>query len=398
VSEAFLSLVVPAETKIVMVVMDGLGGIRAAGRGSELAEANTPNLDALALEGSSGVHTVVRPGVTPGSGAGHLALFGYDPLAYALGRGVLSAAGTGFDLLPGDVAARVNFCTLDAAGNVADRRAGRLPTEENQRLCSLLGEKLAIEGADVFIQAERDHRALLVLRGEGLTPDVADTDPQRTGVPPSPPLPARPAAAKTASIVRELLGQVAEILHGEAANFILLRGFDTLHELPSFADRYSLDACAIAGYPTYAGLARILGMASLPLQPTFADEVAALEQSWRQHDFFYIHQKKTDSAAEDGDFEKKMAAIEEVDAQIPRIRALKPDVICITGDHATPSQLKAHSWHPVPVVMWGPRTGADEATRFDEETARHGALGQIKGTDVMPLMLAAADRLTKFGA
>jgi 2,3-bisphosphoglycerate-independent phosphoglycerate mutase len=397
-SEAFLSLVVPAETKIVMVVMDGLGGITTAERGSELAEANTPNLDALAREGSSGVHTVVRPGVTPGSGAGHLALFGYDPLAYALGRGTLSAAGIGFDLFPGDVAARVNFCTLDAAGNVADRRAGRIPTEENQRLCALLREKLAIEGAEVFIQTERDHRALLVLRGEGLTPGVADTDPQRTGVPPSPPSQTRPAAAKTASIVRELLGQAAGILRGETANFILLRGFDTLHELPTFLGRYRLNACAIAGYPMYAGLARILGMASLPLQPTFAGEVTALEQSWPQHDFFYVHQKKTDSAAEDGDFDAKIAAIEEVDAQIPRIRALEPDVICITGDHATPSQMKSHSWHPVPVVMWGPQVGADQAIHFDEETARHGALGQIKATDVMPLMLAAASRLTKFGA
>lgn len=397
-SELVPNLVTTAATKIVLVVIDGLGGFRSDERGSELHAATTPNMDRLAREGSSGLLTVVAPGVTSGSGAGHLSLFGYDPLVYELGRGALSAAGVGFHLQAGDVAARVNFCTLDDAGTVVDRRAGRIPTDENRRLCAkVLAGLKAPEGVEIFLQTEQDHRALLVLRGAGLDCRLADTDPQITGVPPKPPLAHDPAAEATAALLVDLLGQVRTLLAGEKANYVLLRGFDTLRPMPLFPQRYQLRAQGIAIYPMYTGIARILGMDVTTATQGLAEEAEILAQTWEDHDFFYFHHKKADSAGEDGDFDRKAAAIADVDAVIPDILALKPDVVCITGDHATPSQLRSHSWHPVPFVMWGPHVGVDGVAVFDEEAARDGGLGRIFGKELMTLMLAAAGRLIKFG-
>ena len=392
-------LVTEGATKIVLVLIDGLGGVRTDERGSELHAARTPNMDRLAREGSSGLHTVITPGVTSGSGAGHLAVFGYDPLVYELGRGALSAAGVGFPLKPGDVAARVNFCTLDANGNIADRRAGRIPTDENARLCvKILSDLVPPAGVEVFLETEREHRALLVLRGEGLSPHLLDTDPQVTGLPPRPPTATVPEAVETAAHLSDILAQVAVALQGEKANFLLLRGFDTLRELPLFPARYQLRAQGIAIYPMYTGIARILGMDVTTVVGGVTEELEALRDSWADHDFFYFHHKKADSAGEDGDFDRKVAAIEEIDAVIPDIAALNPDVICITGDHATPSQLRSHSWHPVPFVLWGPRVGVDGVDVFDEEASLAGAYGSILGKELMGLMLAAAGRLIKYGA
>jgi 2,3-bisphosphoglycerate-independent phosphoglycerate mutase len=399
VSEIVPRLVSPATTKIVLVLVDGLGGFRTDERGSELHAARTPNLDRLAHEGSSGLHTVVAPGVTSGSGAGHLAVFGYDPLVYELGRGALSAAGVGFALKPGDVAARVNFCTLDERGNIIDRRAGRIPTEENARLCvKILAELKPPDGVEVFLDTEREHRALLVLRGEGLSAHLLDTDPQVTGVPPKTPTATGPEAVETAGYLADILAQVAVSLQGEKANFLLLRGFDTLRDLPLFPERYQLRAQAVAIYPMYTGIARILGMDVTTVTGGVPEELEALQESWAGHDFFYFHHKKADSAGEDGDFDRKVAAIEEIDAAIPDIAALSPDVICVTGDHATPSQLRSHSWHQVPFVLRGPRVGVDGVEAFDEEAARSGGYGSILGKELMGLMLAGAGRLIKFGA
>ncbi len=398
-NEIVPKLITEAKTKVVLVLVDGLGGVRTDERGSELHAATTPNLDRLAREGSSGLHTVIAPGVTSGSGAGHLAVFGYDPLVYELGRGALSAAGVGFPLKPGDVAARVNFCTLDANGDIIDRRAGRIPTAENSRLCvKILAGLHPPEGVEVFLETEREHRALLVLRGDGLSPHLLDTDPQVTGLPPRPPTATGPEAAETAAHVANILAQVRLLLAGEQANFLLLRGFDTLRELPLFPARYQLRAQAIAIYPMYTGIARILGMDVTTVTGGVAEELDALRESWADHDFFYFHHKKADSAGEDGDFDRKVAAIEEIDAAIPGIAALDPDVICVTGDHATPSQLRSHSWHPVPFALWGPRVGIDGVEVFDEEAARNGGYGSILGKDVMGLMLAGAGRLIKYGA
>jgi 2,3-bisphosphoglycerate-independent phosphoglycerate mutase len=389
----------PEGRKALLLVMDGLGGYRTVQRGSELAEARTPNLDRLAGEGSLGLHDPVTRGITPGSGAGHLGLFGYDPLAYEIGRGALSAAGIGFELRPGDVAARVNFATLDGDGRVVDRRAGRLPTEEAAGICELLAREVRLDGAELFIRPEREHRGLLVLRGEGLSPDLADTDPQREGVPPLDPEARSPEAKRTADLVRSFLDQARSLLAGrERGNFLLLRGFDTHKELPSFPDRYRVKALAVAAYPMYVGISRLLGFDTHQVDGAAPEEVAALAELLPDHDFVFMHIKKTDSAGEDGDFDRKVAAIEEVDAVVPRMLDAGVEVLAVTGDHSTPAQMAAHSWHPVPVLLWGGTAAADGLPGFDEVNCRQGSLGRFEAKHLMPQLLAAAGRLAKYGA
>ena len=389
----------PEGRKALLLVMDGLGGYRTVERGSELTEAATPNLDRLAREGSLGLHDPVTRGITPGSGAGHLGLFGYDPLAYEIGRGALSAAGIGFELLPGDVAARVNFCTLDADGIVVDRRAGRLPTEEAAAICELLTREVKLDGAEFFLEPEREHRGLLVLRGQGLERDVLDTDPQVTGVAPFEPQARTPEARGTAALVKSLLDQARALLADrERGNFLLLRGFDSLKDLPSFALRYQVKALAIAAYPMYVGISRLLGFETHQVEGAAKEEVDALEELLPEHDFIFMHVKKTDSAGEDGDFERKVAAIEEVDALIPRMLDAGVEVLAVTGDHSTPAQMAAHSWHPVPVLLWGGTAAADGLPGFDEVHCRQGSLGRFEAKHLLPQLLAAAGRLTKYGA
>ena len=393
------ALIQPADTKIVLVVMDGLGGYADAEHDTESEEANTPNLDALAADGVSGLVEPVGPGITPGSGPGHLALFGYDPHEFELGRGALSAAGLEFDLEPGDVAARANLCTLDADGVITDRRAGRLPDEEAQALVERLGQQVDIDGVDVFFRHEREHRVLVVLRGADLDPGVSDTDPQKEGHRPLPAQALAPAAKRTAELVNELDAQIRTTLAGERrGNALLLRGFDTLRELPSFGDRYGLRAAAVAIYPMYRGIAAILGMDVLGRPASIAEQIEIMREAWDRHDYFFVHHKYTDSAGEDGDRPRKIAAIESLDAALPEIRALGPDVIVVSGDHATPTQMAAHSWHPVPAVLWSPRCGRDDVDRFGERWCRAGGLGLRPTATLMPIMLANAGRLAKYGA
>jgi 2,3-bisphosphoglycerate-independent phosphoglycerate mutase len=390
----------PEGKKSLLLVMDGLGGYRTVERGSELTEASTPNLDRLAGEGSLGLHDPVTRGITPGSGAGHLGLFGYDPLAYEIGRGALSAAGIGFQLQPGDVAARVNFCTLDGDGIITDRRAGRLPTEEAAGICDLLVRQVHLD-ADVefFLQPEREHRGLLVLRGKGLDRDLTDTDPQVTGVPPLDPEASSPEAQATAELVKQILDQARSLLAGrERGNFLLLRGFDSVKDLPSFPGRYQVKALAIAAYPMYVGISRLLGFETHQVDGAAKEEVDALAELLPDHDFVFMHIKKTDSAGEDGDFERKVAAIEEVDALVPRMLEAGVEVLAVTGDHSTPAQMAAHSWHPVPVLLWGGTAAADGLPGFDEVTCRQGSLGRFEAKHLLPQLLAAAGRLTKYGA
>ena len=389
----------PEGGNVLLLVMDGLGGYRTAERGSELTEASTPNLDRLAGEGSLGLHDPVTRGITPGSGAGHLGLFGYDPLAYEIGRGALSAAGIGFELQPGDVAARINFCTLAPDGKIADRRAGRLPTEEAAGICKLLMREVRLEGVEFFLQPEREHRGLLVLRGEGLSRDLTDTDPQREGVPPLEPQARSPEANRTAELVKRLLDQARSLLADrERGNFLLLRGFDSVKELPSFPDRYQVRALAIAAYPMYVGISRLLGFQTHQVDGAAPEEVDALAELLPAHDFVFMHIKKTDSAGEDGDFDRKVAAIEEVDALVPRMLDAGVDVLAVTGDHSTPAQMAAHSWHPVPVLLWGGTATADGLPGFDEVNCRQGSLGRFEAKHLMPQLLAAAGRLAKYGA
>ncbi len=389
----------PSGDKALLLVLDGLGGYRTAERGSELTEARTPNLDRLAREGSLGLHDPVTRGITPGSGAGHLGLFGYDPLAYEIGRGALSAAGIGFTLQPGDVAARVNFCTLAADGTIADRRAGRLPTGEAAGICALLTKQVRLDGAAFFLEPEREHRGLFVLRGEGLGHEVADTDPQREGVPPLEPQARTPEAKRTTDLVASFLEQARQILGDrERGNFLLLRGFDTQKELPQFPERYQVKALAIASYPMYIGISRLLGFEVRQVQGAAPEEVDALAARLPGYDFVFMHVKKTDSAGEDGDFERKVAAIEEVDALIPRVLDAGVGVLCVTGDHSTPAQMAAHSWHPVPVLLWGGTAAADGLPGFDEVHCRSGSLGRFEAKHLLPQLLAAAGRLAKYGA
>jgi 2,3-bisphosphoglycerate-independent phosphoglycerate mutase len=389
----------PEGRKAMLLVMDGLGGYRTVERGSELTEARTPNLDRLAREGSLGLHDPVTRGITPGSGAGHLGLFGYDPLAYEIGRGALSAAGIGFALRPGDVAARVNFCTLAPDGTIADRRAGRLPTAEAAEICELLGREVRLDGADFFIQPEREHRGLLVLRGQGLDPNLTDTDPQTEGVAPLPPEARTPEAKRTADLVASFLDQARSVLAGrERGNFLLLRGFDTHKELPSFPERYKVRALAIAAYPMYVGISRLLGFDTHQVDGAAPEEVEALSRLLPDFDFVFMHVKKTDSAGEDGDFERKVTAIEEVDALVPRMLESGVEVLAVTGDHSTPAQMAAHSWHPVPVLLWGGTAAADGLPGFDEINCRQGSLGRFEAKHLLPQLLAAAGRLAKYGA
>ena len=389
----------PEGKKALLLVMDGLGGYRTAERGSELTEAATPNLDRMAGEGSLGLHDPVTRGIPPGSGAGHLGLFGYDPLAYEIGRGALSAAGIGFELQPGDVAARVNFCTLDDNGVITDRRAGRLPTEEAAGICDLLMREITLDGAEFFLQPEREHRGLLVLRGAGLDRDLSDTDPQVTGVPPLDPQARTPEAKHTEELVKHVLDRARSLLAGrERGNFLLLRGFDSVKDMPNFCDRYQVRALAIAAYPMYVGISRLLGFETHQVEGAAKEEVDALAELAPAHDFVFMHIKKTDSAGEDGDFDRKVAAIEEVDALVPRILESGIEVMAVTGDHSTPAQMAAHSWHPVPVLLWGGTAAADGLPAFDEVNCRQGSLGRFEAKHLLPQLLAAAGRLTKYGA
>ena len=394
-------LAVKNDNKIVFLIMDGLGGLRMPGKaGTELQVAKTPNLDALARESVCGLLDPILPGVTPGSGPAHFGLFGYDPVKYNIGRGVLSAAGVEFDLTDRDLAARVNFCTVDAEGNVIDRRAGRIPTELNQKLCDkILANVKVPEGYEFFFLPEKEHRAVFILRGDNLDDRIADTDPQQTGVPPLEPKPLVPEAEATARLVKDLVEQIRRILADEhPANMILLRGFAKYRRYPSMMDRFKLKSLAIANYPMYRGIARLLGMELHPVTKDVPTQIDALEARFSEYDFFFVHVKYTDSRGEDGDFDAKVKVIEEVDALIPRIRALDPAVLVVTGDHSTPALMKSHSWHPVPVLINARLARVDLVERFDEISCIAGGLGRQPSMNLMGLALAHAERLKKFGA
>jgi len=392
-------IVIPAETKIVLLVMDGLGGLPHPESGrTEMETARILNLDSLAQEGVCGMIYHVGIGITPGSGPGHLALFGYDPLRYRIGRGALEAVGIDFDLGPQDVAARGNFCTVDDGGLVVDRRAGRIDSDTCARLCAEL-RTIELPGAELFVEPVREHRFLLVLRGDGLSDALSETDPQKVGVPPVEVEAVAPEAQGTAKLVSTFVAGARERLrHHRPANMVLLRGFARRPDLPSFPDVFGLRAAAIAFYPMYRGLAKLVGMTALPTGPSLSDSLAALREHWGQFDFFFVHYKATDSAGEDGDFQRKVAKLEEVDAIIPELLSLKPDVIIVTGDHSTPSTYRAHSWHPVPFVLRSRWCQPDPAQAFNELDCQKGSLGLFAATEIMPLAMAHADRFTKYGA
>jgi len=397
-------LVEPNTTKIVMLVMDGLGGLpMTAGGLTELETAKTPNMDALAAQSLTGLITHVAPGLTPGSGPGHLALFGYNPLTYQIGRGVLEALGIGFPMGPNDVASRCNFCSLDANGLLTDRRAGRIPTEVGTKLVQKL-RAIKLPGVEVFVEPGEGYRFVVVLRGEGLSDEVTESDPQRLGVPPLTMGAAAdakdPAAAKrTAGLLNQFVAEARKVLANDhPANGNLMRGFAKLPDMPMFPDVFGLKAAAIAVYPMYKGLAKLVGMQVLDGAHSGEEEMALLEKAYKYYDFFFVHIKWTDSAGEDGDFARKVGVIEDVDKLLPRILALNPDVLVVTGDHSTPALLKSHSWHPVPMMLYSKHCRYDANAEFSERGCARGALGVMPATNIMPLALANAMRLAKYGA
>ena len=392
-------IVVPGTSKIVLLVMDGLGGLPHPETGqSELETAHCPNLDQLARDGACGLTVPVGTGITPGSGPGHLALFGYDPVKYDIGRGVLEATGIDFELEESDVAARGNFCTVDAQGVITDRRAGRIPTEEAATLVAELRE-IRLPGVEIFVEPVREHRFVLVVRGEALSDRLAGTDPNREGLPPLPVRPLANEAAETADLVNRWIDEARRRLTGRAqANMVLVRGFAKHPDLPSMKELFKLDAVAVAVYPMYRGLAKLAGMAAVPAGASFAEEIEAVRRHWNDYDFFFIHYKGTDSAGEDGDFARKVAAVEEVDREIPRLAELRPDILMVAGDHSTPAVLAAHSWHPVPFLLHRLWCRPDLAEGFNERECMRGSLGTFPATEALPLAMAHAGRLTKYGA
>ena len=381
-----------------MLVVDGFGGLPRPDTGkSELETADLPNLDALARRSACGLTIPVAPGITPGSGPGHMALFGYDPVKYLIGRGVLEALGIDVEMREGDVAARGNLCTVDSAGRLTDRRAGRIPTRESISVIELLN-RIEIPGVEVDVFPVRDYRFVLRLRGDGLSDRVGETDPQETGRPPLEAAVLTPEATKTADAVNAFTEAASRTIGGlERANMVLLRGFSKLPDLPSFGDAYHLSPAAVAAYPMYRGLASIVGMEVLPTGQSFADELSAVEENFDNHDFFFLHYKPADAAGEDGDFDAKVRVLEDLDAFIPRLLEIGADTLVVAGDHSTPALMAGHSWHPVPLLVSSSSTKGQGIDGLTESACGHGQLGYLPATSVMLIAMAHAGKLTKFG-
>ena len=386
-------------SKIVLLVIDGVGGLpHAKTSKTELESARKPNLNRIARDSLCGLIDPVGPGITPGSAPGHLAIFGYDPVKYNIGRGVVEALGIDWELKPDDIAARGNFCTLDDNGIIADRRAGRISTEKNTELCRLLNN-IAIDGAEISVLPVKEHRFVLILRGEALSPELADSDPQQLGLAPKKIEALSPQAQKTARIVNEFVSQARSLLQGEIpANMVLLRGFSRRPDIPPISEIYKLKPAAIATYPMYRGLARLVGMQVLPGDESITEQLNSLRRYYADYDFFFVHFKSPDARGEDGDFRAKVQAIEELDNALPSLLSLDPEVLIITGDHSTPATLAMHSWHPVPFMLKSKWCRPDDVADFSERACLAGGMGRFPATEIMPLAMANALKLDKFGA
>ena len=386
-------------SKIVLLVIDGVGGLPHPKTGkTELESARKPDLNRIARDSICGLIDPVGPGITPGSAPGHLAIFGYDPVKYNVGRGVVEALGIDVKLKPDDIAARGNFCTVDDKGIITDRRAGRLSTEKNTELCRALN-KIAISGAKTPVLPIKEHRFVLIIRGEALSPELADSDPQQAGLAPKKIEALSPQAQRTAEIANEFVSKARSLLRSEsAANMVLLRGFSRRPNIPPISEIYKLKPAAIATYPVYRGLARLVGMQVLPEGASITAQLNSLRRYYADYDFFFVHFKSTDSRGEDGDFWAKVQAIEELDNALPSLLSLDPDVLIITGDHSTPANLAMHSWHPVPFMLKSKWCRPDNVAEFSERACLAGGMGRFPATEIMPLAMANALKLDKFGA
>jgi len=398
-SDVAPKLALETPSRIVLLVVDGLGGFPNASGKTELEAALTPHLDRLAAEGATGLIDTLGRGISPGSGLAHLALFGYDAFVHDIGRGAIAANGIGLTLKPHQVAARLNFCT-EEGGKISDRRAGRIPTEKCAELCRVLNGAVKISGVKIEVHPVMDYRAVVVFEGENLSIEIADTDPGVVGVPVKPVKTTASGAERMAEVVKDFIAQAKKALAPlHPANMVLLRGFAVQPSFPSMKECYRLRPACIATYPDYRGVAKMVGMDILKTGDEIADEVRTLEENWEKgYTFIFLHVKKTDSYGEDGNFDGRVHKIEEVDALIPRITALKPDVLVVTGDHSTPAVFKAHTWHPVPVLLWGKNVRTDATTSFGERAAMSGGLGRFDGCELMLELLAHAGKLKKMGA
>jgi 2,3-bisphosphoglycerate-independent phosphoglycerate mutase len=386
-------------SKIVLLVIDGVGGLPHPKTGkTELESARKPNLNRIARGSLCGLIDPVSPGITPGSAPGHLAIFGYDPVKYDIGRGVMEALGIDLELKPDHIAARGNFCTVDDRGIITDRRAGRLATEKNTELCRSLNN-ITVDGAEISVLPVKEHRFVLILRGEALSPELADSDPQQAGLAPKKIEALSPQAQRTAEIANEFVSQASRLLKGETpANMVLLRGFSRRPDIPSIPEIYKLKPAAIATYPMYRGLARLVGMQVLPGGESMTEQLNSLRRYYADYDFFFIHFKSTDARGEDGNFRAKVQAIEELDNALPALLSLDPEVMIITGDHSTPATLAMHSWHPVPFMLKSKWCRPDNVAEFSERACLAGGMGRFPATEIMPLAMANALKLNKFGA
>lgn len=401
----YAELTLKTKSKVVLVVMDGVGDIATRDQGylTPLEAAATPNLDALSKDSAQGRIWPLGPGITPGSGPGHLGLFGYDPLEFQVGRGVIEALGLGLELKPGDVCARANFATLDSKGIVTDRRAGRIPTEICERLCAMMAEKVKKLGdTEVIIKAGKEHRFVVVFRGKGLEGPLTDADPNREGFAIPSVKPRNPKSAKQkkmAKLIADFYKAALPVIAKEKpANGFLMRGIAHQPDIPLFADRYQLKPACLAVYPMYKGLAQLVGMTKIEGPQTIKEQFERYLAEYNNYDFFFIHFKYTDKYGEDGNYAAKKKAIEEFDAALPILLRKRPDVLAITGDHSTPCAMKGHSWHPQPVLLNSAFSGSDKLDRFTETGANSGSLGLFEAKYLMRLMQANAKMFDKFGA
>ena len=386
-------------SKIVFLIIDGVGGLPHPETGkTELESARKPNLSRIARDSLCGLIDPISPGITPGSAPGHLAIFGYDPIKYSIGRGVVEALGIDLELKPEDITARGNFCTVDDKGIIIDRRAGRVSTDKSTELCRSLND-IAIDGAEISVLPVKEHRFVLILRGEALSPELADSDPQQAGLAPKKIEALSPQAQRTAEIANEFVSQARSLLQGKTpANMVLLRGFSRRPDIPSIPEIYKLKPAVIAIYPMYRGLAKLVEMQVLPGGESITEQLNSLRRYYADYDFFFVHFKNTDARGEDGNFRAKVQAIEELDNALPSLLSLDPEVLIITGDHSTPATLAMHSWHPVPFMLRSRWCRSDNVTEFSEKACLAGGMGRFPATEIMPLAMANALKLDKFGA
>jgi len=394
-------LILTNNSKIIFLILDGLGDIPNPEHSykTPLEAADKPNIDGLSLK--AGVLGRIMPvdiGVTPGSGPGHLSLFGYDPVQCEIGRGVLEVLGLNMDLQAGDLAARANFCTVKE-GIVTDRRAGRIPTTETVRLCEMLSKAIPeVEGAKVIIKPGKSHRFAIIFRAKGLSDKLTDADPHKDNKPFTYTTPKEKEADLASRAVNAFMKRASEVLKDEkVANGVLLRGFSVKPDITPFSVNYRLNALAIATYPMYRGIAKVLGMDVKEEPKDYGEMVSVLKGNYDSYQFFFMHIKETDLAGEDGNFPAKVKAIEDVDKILPGILSLDPQVLVITGDHSTPCPMKGHSWHPVPLLMIT-KTGESDRMAFHERNCTAGSIGTIYSKQLMALALAHALKLDKYGA